>query len=352
MTRAREAEAALNDKIDAKTFEVIAEDTATIDMVVSDGNKISSNVLIANGDGNIIKASSDSETGTGIYASVDLSYDAATNKLKLTTSALEKEIALSIGSILKSIEYDSVAKNLIIKYDTNSAGQIIEQTLTVPVEDLFNDWVVQQGEHLGAIILHKDEGESGNPDVLSAEIVLSTLSDNMLINDQGALYVSRRPIDELSAATEENTELINNIISGSGLGHDGKFSPASVIGRKYISNAGSIMDAAIMLDSAIEGVNDDLAAISGNDNTYSVRLTRDEASKHLSADVKLAQTPNAADIDVTLSHEQYAELKMKNLLKVIHVVESEKDASTNGLFFDGSIDYGSYDNLGNITYEN
>ena len=352
VTRAREAEAALNDKIDAKTFEVIAEDTATIDMVVSDGNKISGNVLIANGDCNIIKASSDSETGTGIYASVDLSYDAATNKLKLTTSALEKEIALSIGSILKSIEYDSVAKNLIIKYDTNSAGQIIEQTLTVPVEDLFNDWVVQQGEHLGAIILHKDEGESGNPDVLSAEIVLSTLSDNMLINDQGALYVSRRPIDELSAATEENTELINNIISGSGLGHDGKFSPASVIGRKYISNAESIMDAAIMLDSAIEGVNDDLAAISGNDNTYSVRLTRDEASKHLSADVKLAQTPNAADIDVTLSHEQYAELKMKNLLKVIHVVESEKDASTNGLFFDGSIDYGSYDNLGNITYEN
>ena len=352
ITRAREAEAALNDKIDAKTFEVVGEDTATVDMVVADGNKVSANVLIANGDGNIIKASSDTDTGTGIYASVDLSYDASTNKLKLTTSALEKEIALSIGSILKSIEYDSVAKNLIIKYDTNSAGQIIEQTLTVPVEDLFNDWVVQQGDHLGAIILRKEDGVSGNPDILSAEVVLSTLNDNMLVNDQGALYVSRRPIDEISAVTEEHAELIENIISGSGLGHDGRFNPASVIGRKYISSAQSIMDAAVMLDSAIEGVTDDIAAISGNDTTYSVRLTRDETSKHLSADVKLAQTPNAADIDVTLSHEQYASLTMKNLLKVIHVVESEKDASTNGLFFDGSIDYGSYDNLGNVTYEN
>ena len=203
VTRATAAEQALDTKIDAITFEVTSEDSTTLDLTVENGNKISGNVLVANGDKNIIKATSDLTVGTGLYASVDINYDVATNKLKLITSAFEKEISLSTGSIIKSIEYDSVGKNLIIKYDTDAGGQIIEQVITVPVEDLFNDWVVQEGQHFGAILLHKTEGTSGNPDVLSAEVVLSTLSDNMVINDQGALYVSKQPIIDLEDEVAE-----------------------------------------------------------------------------------------------------------------------------------------------------
>ena len=200
ISRATSAEEALSDRIDAvdaKTFTLTVEDTTTLDLTY-ENNKLSGNVVLANGNGNIIKSTSDSVDGSGLYASVDMEYNPATNKLKLITSAMETEVSLSVGSILKSIEYDSVAKNLIIKYDVNIGGIIHEEEVVVPVEDLFNDWVVQEGQHLGAIILHKEEGTAGNPDVLSAEIVLSTLSDNMLINDQGALYVSRRPIDDLS----------------------------------------------------------------------------------------------------------------------------------------------------------
>ena len=203
VARATAAEQALDTKIDAITFEVTSEDSTTLDLTVENGNKISGNVLVANGDKNIIKATSDSTVGTGLYASVDINYDVATNKLKLITSAFEKEISLSTGSIIKSIEYDSVGKNLIIKYDTDAGGQIIEQVITVPVEDLFNDWIVQEGQHFGAILLHKTEGTSGNPDVLSAEVVLSTLSDNMVINDQGALYVSKQPIIDLEDEVAE-----------------------------------------------------------------------------------------------------------------------------------------------------
>ena len=200
ISRATSAEEALSDRIDAvdaKTFTLTVEDTTTLDLTYED-NKLSGNIVLANGAGNIIKSTSDSVDGSGLYASVDMEYNPATNKLKLITSAMEKEFSLSVGSILKSIEYDSVGKNLVIKYDVNIGGVIHEEQVSVPVEDLFNDWTVQEGQHLGAIILHKEEGVSGNPDVLSAEIVLSTLSDNMLINDQGALYVSRRPIDDLS----------------------------------------------------------------------------------------------------------------------------------------------------------
>ena len=199
ISRAQTAESVLNDKIDAvdaKTFTLSVDDTTTVDMSF-ENDVLKSNVIIANGNNNIIKATSNSVDGGGLFASVDLEYNAATNKLKLITSSAEKEVALSMGSIIKSIEYDSVAKNLIIRYDVNTAGEIHEETVFVPVEDLFNDWVVQQGEHLGAIILHKSEGTSGNPDVLSAEVVISVLNDNMLVNDQGSLYVSSRPIDEV-----------------------------------------------------------------------------------------------------------------------------------------------------------
>lgn len=199
-SRAEAAESALSeriDEVDAKTFTLSVEDTTTIDLTY-ENNRLSGNVLIANGNDNIIKSTSDSVDGSGLYASVDMEYNPATNKLKLITSAMEKEFSLSVGSILKSIEYDPVGKNLIIKYDVNIGGVIHEEQVFVPVEDLFNDWTVQEGQHMGAIILHKEEGVSGNPDVLSAEIVLSTLSDNMIINDQGSLYVSRKPIDDLS----------------------------------------------------------------------------------------------------------------------------------------------------------
>lgn len=200
-SRATAAESALSDRIDeidAKTFTLTVEDTTTIDLTLDANKKLSGNVVLANGESNIIKASSNTADGSGLYATVDLEYNAATNKLKLITSAVEKEVALSMGSILKSIEYDPVGKNLIIKYDVNTAGSVHEETLFVPVEDLFNDWTVQEGQHLGAIILHKEDGVSGEPDVLSAEIVLSTLEDNMIVNDQGSLYVSKAPINQLS----------------------------------------------------------------------------------------------------------------------------------------------------------
>ena len=205
----------LNDKIDEKVAELNAKiddkslsvkDTVTVDMDVDENNKISSNVNVSVKNSNIIKVVSDTADGTGLFAAVDLDYDAATNKLTLKTSAVEKEIALSVGSILKSITYDDATRSLIVKYDTMSGGQAIEQTITVPVADLFNDWIVQEGQHLGAIILNKTEGEGNNPDVLSAEVVISTLQDNMLVNDQGALYVSNRPIAEISGQVESIRE--------------------------------------------------------------------------------------------------------------------------------------------------
>ena len=202
----------LSEKVDENIITVGNTSTIALDKTE---NRITGNVLIANGESNIIKASSDDINGTGVYASVDMDYNASTNTIILKTSAGEKSIALNMGSILKSVVYDDASKSLIIKYDVISAGQVIEQTITVPVEDLFNDWTVQEGNHMGAIQLTKIEGVSGQPDILSAATVISSLEDNMLINDMGALYVSNRPIMEVSGQLEtfkeEYEESLNTV---------------------------------------------------------------------------------------------------------------------------------------------
>ena len=180
ISRATNAEAVLSSKIDS--FSITSEDSSTIDLTVTDGKNISGNVLIANSSNNIIKANNDSLLGTGLYASVDLSYNGGTNQLTFTTSnGTEKVITLNAGTIIDSIVYDSEGKNLIIRYTVDGHPT----SITVPVEDLFNDWTVQH-DHLGAIILTKTTGDT---DILSASAVISTLEDNILINDQGALYV-------------------------------------------------------------------------------------------------------------------------------------------------------------------
>lgn len=195
--RAKEAENILSSKLDELDEKVdggvlTANNTTTIATNIN-GGVISSDLLIANGSNNIIKASSDSVNGIGIYATVDLEYNASSNKLKLITSSVEKEIALSIGSIIDEIVYDNNGRNLIIKYTTNISGVQTQNEVFVAVEDLFNDWDVEKGNHLGAIILNKSD-----ENILSAEVVISELEDNMLINDNGVLYVSRKPIDDLS----------------------------------------------------------------------------------------------------------------------------------------------------------
>ena len=57
---------------------------------------------------------------------------------------------------------------------------------------MFNQLTVQT-DHLGAIILSKETKDG--KDILSGEVVLSSLATNALINDQGSLYVSNQAKD-------------------------------------------------------------------------------------------------------------------------------------------------------------
>ena len=259
-TRAESVESALSDKIDeieGKTHEISVEDTTTIDLTF-ENDRLSGNVIIANGNENIIKATPSTISGSGLYASVDIEYNPATNKLKLITSAAEKEVSLSNGSIIKSIEYDPIGKNIIIKYDVNIGGEVHEETVFVPVEDLFNEWDVVNLPENSAIELTKENSDTGT-DKLSARVLITNLTDNMVSITNNGLYVSRRPIDEVSGAvvtlredfegslgTEETStlNLYRNVRNNNLLG-DVKLSPNEPNLLRIDGNNGLIFDGRI-----------------------------------------------------------------------------------------------------------
>lgn len=163
-----------------------------------DGYVLSGNVIVSSSEGNIIGKDG------ALFASVDLQYDSKTNVLTLLTSNnASKEIKLSIGSIIKNITYDSNEKELVITYiDENQEEKVVR----VPVKDLYNDWIVEDRDS-SVIKLEKQIGTENNPDVLKADLKLSTLDGNLLENANGSLYASNKALDiKLSDHVGTNVE--------------------------------------------------------------------------------------------------------------------------------------------------
>ena len=165
------------------------------------GTSIIGKVNVSTEEGNIINGN-----GEPLFAAVDLLYDPKNNTLTLTRSgAVDKTIKLNEGSLIQSIVYDDVTKELIITYFDSYGNEREER---VNVRDLFNQWDVETN-HLGAVQLTKELNYDGNgTDKLVAEVVLSTLNSNLLVNDKGSLYVSN---SAANIVMEDNTSVLENI---------------------------------------------------------------------------------------------------------------------------------------------
>ena len=145
---------------------------------------------------NIIKLNAD-----GLYAGVDLSYEETANKLIFKTTNGSKEIQLESVSSIISIEYNPTKEAIVITYMTN--GHEIK-TVEIPVGDLINEWRVEDG-HPHAVQLEKVRIASGTSeqDVLKASVIITDdHADNILVMDDGALYVSNSGITANTAAIE------------------------------------------------------------------------------------------------------------------------------------------------------
>lgn len=143
----------------------------------------------------------------GLFAAVDLTYDEAKNALTFTTTNSTKTINLAVNSIVDNIYYDSSKEVIVIEYTVNGKRM---PNVEVPVRTLINEWTVSDNTD-GAIKLKKTVNNSGasdnNQDVLSAEVIIDkNHGDNMLINDNGALYVSSGVVKDLSSKLDKEVD--------------------------------------------------------------------------------------------------------------------------------------------------
>ena len=241
------------------------DDTASIDFNVpsEENNIVRATVKLQEGD-NIIKC------GEGLYATVHLSYNPGTNKIKLVTSNGEdEEIQLVGASLLENLVYDPVEKELVITYK-DAAGE--EHTVSFGVEELFNDWIIQNPSEKSALELTKTPPSAhtaGSPDVLYGRVLITDDHDGDGKPDQGSdnvieirnngLYVDGSAMAEaLEIAECAKNELrsvekavIGHIIAeecGSGYTYE----PNTM--AYYINSATSFYNADYILDQAIKNV--------------------------------------------------------------------------------------------------
>ena len=271
-----EADNALRDAI--RDITLTFDDTASVDITKSTGNVVTADVKLQEGD-NIIKL------GQGLYASVHLSYDPGTNKIKLVTSNGEdEEIQLVGASLLEDLHYDPTNKALVITYK-DAAGE--EHTVQFGVSELFNEWHVQNPSEKSAIEMTKTPAaEPGGEDTLSARILITDDrdgdgkpdegSDNLIEIRNNGLYVNGSAISSATGDVEcvkEEISAVERAIFGSQeIGECGAgFVYEAPDGSVYINSAVTVNNATYILDQSIKQLSSYTETVDNNVNIVSAK---------------------------------------------------------------------------------
>ena len=196
----------LSDEVSSKVTSVNAKDnTVVVDNTDANNPKVGIKVSSFKKDGNIPNLISIQDDG--IFAAVDLTYNEEHNALTFTTTNATKTINLTMNSIVDNIYYDATKEAIIIEYTVNGKKM---PNVEVPVRALINEWTVSDNTD-GAIKLTKKINDStavdNKQDILSAEIIIDKVhDDNMIVNDNGALYVSSKQIKDVSSRLDAEIE--------------------------------------------------------------------------------------------------------------------------------------------------
>ena len=306
--KAKEAELLDTIKDNATKASFVVNKSNTINLTKTtkdDGSSVlTGNVEISTLDGNLLK------NDQPLYASVDLTYDAGTNTIKFNSSALETEkvIKLNAGSVIDRMYYDAATEELVIVY-MNANGEQSEVRLSA--RTLFNKWDVQK-EHLGGIILNKQVNKEGT-DILSGTVVLSTLSTNALINDQGSLYVSNQAKD-YNLADGKTVQLAIEEL------------------QKKVDDGGGNTE----LNDRLTECESQVTELVSNDNKQDAKLTSLETDVENLKKKPSLKVANTNSVAMAVNEDTItSEIRLASVDNLIRVNE-------DGLSFDGSIDYGIY----------
>lgn len=338
-------------------------------------NVVNAQVLPSTASDNIIKISNNAD-GAGVYASINLRYDSGTNSLKWKTSAMNEEqtITLNAGSVIKGMVYDKDNKSLVITYEVDVEGRKTTNNITVPVMDLFNEWDVKNYETNSAIKLVRNDRDmvsaDNHTDILSARIILAgegndvDHADNLLTISNNGLYVGgdkvrnfiKKETNDVSETLKNNIKTIGKIVTGKDNVTDGDNYQGLNAGttNEILQNATSLVDADRKLADELKSVKDNINNLYNGSDTYSssVSAKKENGSNvnKLAVDVRLAHyngthgSEGQSDTgNENVEVQNTSEIGHDyNLIKIVHVRDSKENAESNGLYFDGSIDYGTF----------
>lgn len=171
---------------EVEDMKFVTNETNTVRMTMvketgAEARVLSSDVklkTISGENANIIKSDAN-----GLYATVTFDYDKATNKITFNDGNGSKAFELNNFGILQDAFYDSENKSIVLVVKKNDETT---ERITIPVADLVNDWSVENKQN-SPVVLQKTDGENG--DVLSADISILNNVNNLLVNDNGSLFV-------------------------------------------------------------------------------------------------------------------------------------------------------------------
>lgn len=381
ITRATNKENALESAISAETAARIAGDDALRAMVedngftLDDSNTVRFDESLFVND-RIIKANVNLSTSpdnliidnaSGLFASVNLSYDAARNVLILSKNGVQTEIPLASGSIIRNAYYDGDTKKLVFVVDDATGTPL--PNVEIPVGDLFNEWIVDNPSENSAVELtkvtgRKDSSDNPLPDTLSARVIISPIADNIITLDSNGLYVSgsgtAKVIEDLECiktelnVTQENVLGVN--VPECGMKGDGtpyQYEPNQ--GTGYISAATSFNSADIILDSKLKEVADvlDNFMVGSDTPTSHMYVEIDGNNKYLKNNARLSHGSTAAMSNDDLVIKDFtggtveanvAAFTDTNALRVVDLTDMGfvPDAKYNGLYLSNVWDAGKY----------
>lgn len=227
----------------------------------------------------------------GLFAAVDLSYDESGNSLTFTTTNGSKTINLAMNSFVDNIYYDATREVIVIEYTVNGKKM---PNVEVPVRALINEWTVSDNTD-GAVKLKKTVNNSGavdnGQDILSAEVVIDkNHGDNMLINDNGALYVSSSSVKKNTADIAEIKGKVDTLKTDFDTEKARSTAKDDEQDRNIEALSGKSTSSDVAIDKntqAIKVINTDIAALKQKDIDLSNGLNaREDAEKVIKADIE------------------------------------------------------------------
>lgn len=235
----------------------------------TNNNIVEANVIVQGNEDNIIKV------GSGIYATVHMSYDVATNKLKLTTSAGSEEFQLAGATVIDALYYDNESGEIVITYH-DGTGTV--QTVRFPASELFNEWIVQNPSEKSAVELTKVRAtEQGQPDILSARAIITDDrdgdgkpdegSDNIIEIRNNGLYVCGSAMTEaqdIAKCVQNEVKVLEKAVIGHQIGEEcgSGYTYDPNPQATYINSATSFNNADYILDQSIKNVENKVDTVS------------------------------------------------------------------------------------------